>query len=491
MDRQIFIFSVIDSYSSEYIIRQLLDLDRQSDDEITMFINSPGGSVISMLAIVDAMKIIKAPIRTIIVGMAASAASVIASAGNTRLISESAQVMIHEASAGAFGSISNMKEDLEQFERLNELMVNILSKNTNNTVDFVKEAMNKKDKYFSSKEAIDFGLVDRIINDEEAQSLKLSESINVEGYEISGKEVQLLRDGDYVHPVYGRMIITESILQKMKLNFENNVRGCEVSIDYTHDNDSGESPAAFWIKSLIIKSNKDGKGKGLFAIGEFTPMGEKKISEKEYKYSSADFRIDYVDQHGKHHPYVLCGGTLTNRPFIKNMNPIKLSEKNYKEARSMNKDELIAELKKLGIDVVSMVAGNEVVSARVKELEAKITELNALPVKAEAEIKVLKDSLLEANETIVTNDKTVVFEGLVSEGKCTPAQKESIFKTFKSAEEISSFYKDSPVAVAIKPKGSKLDGSDDVLTDSEAKLVAAGDYTKEEIIEARVPLKKK
>ena len=487
VNRQIFLFSEIDKWSAEFIVRQLLAMDRESNEEITMFINSCGGSMIQMFSILDTMRIIKSPIRTVCVGIAASAAAVIFSSGNTRLVSKTSEIMIHELSAGTFGSMSIMRENVEQFQKMQEKMVSLLAENTNKTISQIKEIMNKTDKYFDAQEAVTFGLADRIINDEEAQVLKLSESINVEGYEIVGKEVQILREGRYVHPIYGNLNISETMLVKMKENFENNVRGCDISYDYTHDNDSGEAPAAFWIKSLEIRQNDDGKGKGLFAKVEFTPMGKKKISEKEYKYSSADFRIDYVDQNGKHHPYVLCGGTLTNRPFIKNMNPIKLSE-NYKEAKSMNRDELIAELKKFGLDVNAMVDSHETLNARVKELEAKITELNALPVQKEAEIKALKDSLVEANNKIITNEKTSVFEALVAEGKCLPAQKDSIFNTFKTAEDISNFFKDAPIAVSTKAKGSGDEGDLNDLTDAEAELVKSGEYTKEEIIEARNPV---
>jgi len=491
MNRHIFVFSQIDSYSSEFIIRQLLGYDRESDKEITVFINSPGGSLYETFAILDTMKIIKSPIRTVVMGIAASAAAVLASAGNTRLISNTAQVMIHEASAGAFGSVSNMKESVEQFEKQQEIMVGILAKNTKQSVQSIKDAMDKTDKYFNAQEAIDFGLVDRVISDGESRVLKLSEQINVEGYEIEGKEIQVLREGKYVHPVYGEILISNTIMETMKFNFDNNIRGCDISIDYTHDNEKGESPAAFWFKSLEIRTNKDGKGKGLFARGEFTPKGEKVVSEKEYKYSSADFVIDYIDQAGKHYPYVLRGGTLTNRPFIKNMNPIKLSEEfqtSKKESITMTKEELIAALKGHGIDVTALMSGGEAMAKQVKDLEAKIVELNSLPAQKEAEIKALKDELEAATQKIVDGDKLKAFNALVVEGKCIPAQKDEIFSTFDSAEAITGFYKNAPKAVVTKAAGSGDEGESS-LTAEEQQLVNMGEFTKEEIIAGRSPKK--
>jgi ATP-dependent Clp protease protease subunit len=490
-NRQIFLFSEIDQWSAEYVVRQLLAMDRESNEEITIFINSCGGGVRDMFAITDTMKIVKSPIRTVCVGIAASASAVILSSGDTRLVSKTCEIMIHELSAGTFGSMSSMMDNVEQFKKLQKKLVDLLAENTGKTSGQIEESMNRTDKYFNAMEAVSFGLADRIINDQEAQALKLSESITVEGYEIKGKEIQILREGKYIHPVYGDILITEKMLHKMKENFDNNVRGCDISYDYTHDNDSGEAPAALWLRGLEVRQNDDGKGKGLFAKVEFTPMGQKKVSEKEYKYSSADFRIDYIDQHGEHHPYVLCGGTLTNRPFIKNMNPIKLSENYKKEVKSMDRKQLIAELQGHGVDVTALLEEKESLSARVRDLEAKITELNALPAQKESEIKALKDSLSAANEKIVVNEKTATFEGLVAEGKCIPAQKESILNTFKTAEDISEFYKDAPVIVNMSAKGSGDDNNNEDLTDAEAELVNSGEYTREEIIEARKPVTKK
>ncbi len=494
MNRQIFLFSPIDSYSSEYIIRQLLDLDRQSNDEITMFINSPGGSVTQMFAIIDTMRMIKSPVRTVVMGIAASAAAVIASAGKVRLIASTAQIMIHQVSAGTFGSIFEMQETMDQIVKANELMLGALSKNTGRTADELKNITNKVDKYFSAKEAVSFGLADRVIMDSEAQVLKLSEGINVEGYEVGAddKEIQLLRDGKFVHPTYGELLITDKTLELMKMNFDHRVRNIDISIDYTHDNETGESPAAFWIKSLEVRSNKDGKGKGLFAKGEFTLKGRNAILEKEFKYSSADFVIDYIDERGNHFPYVLRGGTLTNRPFIKGMNPIKLSEYKpmKKEINNMNKEELLAALKVQGLDVSSIQAKNEELTATIQRLENSIRELNALPVQKDTEIAALKEKLQEASLKIVEAEKLKVFNALMAEGKVIPAQKDNIFNTFKSGEDISAFYANAPIVVKMKASGSNDDVSADDLTAEEQTLVNAGTYTKEEVLKYRSIAKK-
>ena len=492
--RQIFVFSPIDSYSAEFIVQQLLSLDRESNEEITMFINSGGGYVTSMFAIIDAMNIVKSPIRTVVMGIAASAAAVIASAGTTRLITNNAQYMLHEVSSFTFGNMSSMQEDMEQAIKQQEKLLNILAKTTKQTTATIKGMITKTDKYFSSQDSVNFGLADKVIQDSEAQILKLSEAVNVEGYEMVADhpEVQLLSEGKFSHPAYGEVLISAKTLDLMKSNFDSRVRGIDISIDYTHDNDTGEKPAAFWIKSLEVRSNKDGKGKGLFAKGEFTPKGLKLISEKEYKYSSADFVVDYVDQNGKHHPYVLRGGTLTNRPFIKGMNPIKLSEYKpvEKELNKMDKDQLINALKIQGVDVTSLLAKETELNAKVLDLENKIKELSALPAQKESEIAELKTKLGEANSQIVLNEKTKIFNSLVSEGKVVPAQKEDIFNTFDSAEKIKNFYANAPKIVATKPTGSEEEGAEENLTEAEQKVVASGDLTREEILANRKVSKK-
>lgn len=484
MNRQIFVFAPIDAYEAQFIIQQLLSFDRENEEEITMFINSPGGSVYQMFAILDTMSMIKAPVRTVVIGVAASAAACLASAGKTRLISKTAEIMIHEASAGTYGTVSEMKESIDQIAKQNEIMIKVLAKNTNRSVEDIKATISKTDKYLSAQEAIEFGIADKIINDEEAKSLKLSEGINGEGFEINQdeKEVQILRSGRFEHPVYGRLDITESVLVLLKKNFEAGVRGQDISFDYTHDNDGGENPAAFWIKSLEIKDNSNGKGKGLFARVEFTPMGAKKVSEKEYKYSSADFVVDYMDHNGKHHPYVLRGGTLTNRPFIKEMDPIKLSEPTLKnkEATDMKKDELIAALKEHNVDVMAL----EGAAKRVKDLEASIAELRALPAQKEEEIKSLKAKLDEINGKIIADDKERTFDELVAQGKAVPAQKEKVMKVFETAVSMQEFYKDAPAIIKTRASGSTTEDVDG-LTEAEAALVSQGAYSKEEIVKFR------
>jgi ATP-dependent Clp protease protease subunit len=493
MPRQIYLFSAIDKYAAQYVIGQLLQYDRESEDEITMFINSPGGSVNEMFAIIDAMDIVHSPIRTIVTGIAASAAAVIASCGDKRYITENSRIMIHEAWTIVGGSVTELDEQVEQATKEQEKLLKILAKNTRNDVQTIKNIIKKKDKYFSAKESVNFGLADEVIKSNSAQVLKLSEAIHGEEYEFKFSEtelseVQLLKTGSFSHPQYGTLQITSEVLSQMKVNFDNKVRGIDISLDYTHENDGGELPAAAWIKSLEVRDIDNGQA--LFAKAEFTPKGKKLVQEKEYKYASADFVIDYVTQSGSHVPYVLRGGTLTNRPFIKEMESIKLSELKTKEIGQMDKEAMYAALKERhGIDVQDMEASVQNLTSKVEELQNQIKTLGSLPAEKDEEINVLKNKLLEITNKMNQEEKERLFNELVAQGKVLPAQKEKVMAMFGSAEKIKDFYADAPAIVKTQPTGD--DGhNEEGLTEAEETLVKNGILTKDEILANRSMKKK-
>lgn len=483
--RQIYLFSTVNEYSAEVIVRQLLEYDRQNHEEITMFINSPGGYVTQLFSIIDAMNLVKSPIRTVVIGQAASCAAVIAAHGDTRLITEKSEFMLHEVWNFMIGSYTEIEESLDKMNQKQRTMLSILSEATGKTDEEIKAVIKKNDAYFNAQQAVTFGLADRIIHAEEAQTYKLSEGINVEGSEIRFNndglsEVEILKTGQFTHPIYGNVVISEQTLNQMRDNFNNRVRGIDISFDYTHDNENGEQPAAFWIKSLDVRTKSEGNI--LVAKAEFTPKGKKAVQEKEYKYASADFCIDYVNEQGKHVPYVLRGGTLTNRPFIKEMNPIKLSEyKPKKELKAMNKEQLIAELKAQGIDVMALQTQNGELNTKITDLQAKVTEMAALP----AENAALKTKVDELNATIVKEAKEKAFDALMAEGKVVPAQKEELMNHFSSADEMKKIFANAPILVKTTPSGSNGDGNDEVLNEAEEAVLALGKFTKEEIIANR------
>ncbi len=158
--------SAIDDGVSNAVIAQLLFLEQQnSKDDIKLYINSPGGSVSSALAIYDTMQYVKADVQTICVGLAASAASLLLSAGKKgkRMILPNAEVMIHQVLGGTSGQASDIdihaKHILKTKERLNK----ILAKHTGQTISKVEKDTDR-DYFMSAQEAVKYGIVDKIIN---------------------------------------------------------------------------------------------------------------------------------------------------------------------------------------------------------------------------------------------------------------------------------------------------------------------------------------
>jgi ATP-dependent Clp protease protease subunit len=165
-DRIIFLGSEIDEQTANIIVAQLLFLDSQdSTKDISIYINSPGGSAYDALAIYDTMKYIKSDIQTIVVGMAASAAALLLSSGTKgkRFALPNAKIMIHQPSGGTRGKITDMEIVLDESIKLKTKLEEIIAKNTGKKTTKVHEDM-ERDYYMSATEAKEYGLVDNVIN---------------------------------------------------------------------------------------------------------------------------------------------------------------------------------------------------------------------------------------------------------------------------------------------------------------------------------------
>ncbi len=148
-------------YSLILQLRYLQQADPEK--EITMYINSPGGSVTDGLALYDVMKGISCPIKTVCVGMAASMGSLLFAAGNERDILPHAKVMIHDPlTTGIQGSALSVEEASRRLMETRETVAEILSKHTGHSIEEVYEKT-KTDSYFNAQEAVAWHLADRII----------------------------------------------------------------------------------------------------------------------------------------------------------------------------------------------------------------------------------------------------------------------------------------------------------------------------------------
>ena len=163
-DRILFLGTAIDHDTANIINSQLMYLNSTGDDDIKMFINSPGGSVIDGLAIYDVMNLIKPDVSTYCMGMCASMGSVLLSSGakGKRYSLPNGEVMIHQVSGGVEGPFADMKIAVDHAERLNKKLFKILALNTGKTVEQIEEDASR-DKWFEAEEALDYGLIDEII----------------------------------------------------------------------------------------------------------------------------------------------------------------------------------------------------------------------------------------------------------------------------------------------------------------------------------------
>ncbi len=166
-ERIIFLTGPIDDNIASLICAQLLFLESENPKkEISFYINSPGGIVWSGLAMYDTMQYISSKIMTICIGQAASAGSLLltAGAGNMRYSLPNSRIMMHQPSGGYQGQVTDIeiqtKEIIKTKKRLNE----IYAKHTGKNIKEIEEIM-ERDKYFSPQEAIKFGLIDKIVED--------------------------------------------------------------------------------------------------------------------------------------------------------------------------------------------------------------------------------------------------------------------------------------------------------------------------------------
>jgi len=164
-ERIIFLSGPVEDYSANLIIAQLLFL--QSEDpkkDISFYINSPGGSVSAGLAILDTMNHVKPDISTVCVGMAASAAAVILSAGKKgkRYALPNAEVMIHQPWGGAQGQASDIEITAKHILSVRERLNKILAKNTGQKVEQIEKDV-ERDYFMTSDEAKKYGVIDEVL----------------------------------------------------------------------------------------------------------------------------------------------------------------------------------------------------------------------------------------------------------------------------------------------------------------------------------------
>lgn len=164
--RKIFLWGVVDDKSAKDITARLLYLDAvDPGKEITFYINSPGGVVTSGMVMYDTMQMIKSPVSTVCMGMAASMGSILLSGGKKgrRFIFPHGEVMIHQPSGGGRGTSADLEIMAEQIRKTKEMGAQILADNCGKTLEQVMKDFDR-DYWMDAKESVAYGIVDKIID---------------------------------------------------------------------------------------------------------------------------------------------------------------------------------------------------------------------------------------------------------------------------------------------------------------------------------------
>jgi len=164
-DRIIFLDGEIHDINADLVVAQLLFCESTDPDkDISLYINSPGGSVTAGLAIYDTIQYIKPDVQTICIGQAASMAAILLAGGakGKRFILPSSRVLIHQPWGGAQGQASDIGIQAKEIVRLKKLLITILSEKTGKTIDQISKDL-ERDYFLDSKESVEYGIVDKIL----------------------------------------------------------------------------------------------------------------------------------------------------------------------------------------------------------------------------------------------------------------------------------------------------------------------------------------
>tara|TARA_B000000565_G_C23674619_1_gene335606 strand:+ start:156 stop:737 length:582 start_codon:yes stop_codon:yes gene_type:complete len=163
-DRIIMLDTDVNQMSASLIVAQMLFLESSNKEKpINFYINSPGGSVTAGMSIYDTMQLIKCPVHTIVIGMAASMGSFLASAGTgTRMVLPNSRHMIHQPLGGTSGQASDVEIQYKELQFWKDKLTELYAKHTGQSVDILRADMDR-DNFMSAERAVEYGLADRII----------------------------------------------------------------------------------------------------------------------------------------------------------------------------------------------------------------------------------------------------------------------------------------------------------------------------------------
>lgn len=160
--REVFFVGDVNSASCDELIKQLMYLDSESDEEITLYINSAGGSVLSGLAVYDYISLMRSPLRTVCMGTAASMGAILFLAGTKREMFSHSEIMIHDPSYGGGMNIAGKKPHevktyMDSLNETKEMLASIIAERTGKSLEEIY-AVTAEDSFFKAPAAIEFGL---------------------------------------------------------------------------------------------------------------------------------------------------------------------------------------------------------------------------------------------------------------------------------------------------------------------------------------------
>ncbi len=167
-NREIFLTTGVDSDTSNELIKQLMILEKMDDNsEITLYINSPGGEVVSGLAVYDYIQLMKAPVRTVCIGTAASMGAILFLAGDKREMLSHTRLMIHDPAYGGGDMAGKKPHELQMYvdklKQSQEIIAGIIASKTGKSLEEIYEKT-REDSYFNAKEALEYGLATGIVD---------------------------------------------------------------------------------------------------------------------------------------------------------------------------------------------------------------------------------------------------------------------------------------------------------------------------------------
>jgi len=268
--------------------------------------------------------------------------------------------------------------------------------------------------------------------------------------------IEIARVAEGEHPSYGKLNITQEILEQFVINFKSNVTGVDLAVNEDHK----KNEAFGWFKDVFLSFDKQ----TLLGQVNWNSKGTTALSEKEYRYFSPEFRFNYKHPHtGMEHGPTLLGGALTNYPFLKMEAITELNNKQTKEG--------IVSKENTTIDL-------SVHNEKIVELSGKITEVTSKLDASEARNVELSEKVKELNSTIELSEKKTAHEKLFTAGTINKAQLDAMnegkgmLEVLALSEKMNTKGKGSDEA----PKGGDVELSEKELEVAKSLNLTAEEY---------------